>query len=109
MKTWSHPQIYRRVIFSIFVAFILLANPVLQAETIDPKIPAKTAPLQYTHVITEKTSYYLHGPQQAMPPQGSFKPGTKVILLQEMGSYTRVKSEDGIEAAVSTGSLQKIQ
>lgn len=85
-----------RIALSFFV--VLLLSAFLHA-----------GPQTYTHVIAAETSYYLHGPQQAMPPQGKFRPGTKVIIIQDMGSYVRVKSEDGIEAAVSAGSLKKVR
>ncbi len=91
----------RSLLLSILFIFVFFSTSLGRA--------GETKLTQYTHVIPKATSYYLQGPQQAMPPQGTFKPGTKVILLQNMGSYTRVKSEDGIEAAVSTESLQKIQ
>ncbi len=91
----------RSLLLSILFIFVFFSTSFVRA--------GETKPASYTHVIPKTTSYYLQGPQQAMPPQGSFKPGTKVILLQNMGSYTRVKSEDGIEATVSTESLQKIQ
>lgn len=93
------------------VLFFIIGISILKAETLSESKkspPTKTAP-SYSHVIVHDTTYYLNGPQQAMPPQGTFKAGTKVNIIQSMGSYTRVQSESGIEAAVSTHSLQKIQ
>ena len=63
----------------------------------------------FTHVLQRETEYYLDGPQQARPPDGTFRAGTKVMLLQESGSYSVVQTEDGITAYVSTASLQKIE
>ncbi|PIR20444.1 MAG: hypothetical protein COV45_06640 [Deltaproteobacteria bacterium CG11_big_fil_rev_8_21_14_0_20_47_16] len=92
------------IVLSLFVVVLLgsLLNAETQRGTPKPSIP-------YTHVVSYETQYYLHGPQQAMPPQGKFRPGTKVIIIQDMGSYVRVKSDNGIEAAVSAESLRKIQ
>ena len=62
----------------------------------------------FTHVIATDTPYYLSGPQQAWPPEGSLPAGTKVTLLEEAGSYCRIRSEDGLEAYVSIDSLQAL-
>jgi hypothetical protein len=62
----------------------------------------------FTHLVATDTEYYLSGPQQARPPDGTLPAGTKVTLLEEAGSYCRIRSEGGIEAYVSTGSLQSL-
>ena len=79
----------------------------LDKATID--LPEKTPPVKVTHVISSEATYYLDGPQQMRPPDGKFKMGTKVELVQENGSYSQVVSEDGIRAHVSTGSLKPIE
>ena len=63
----------------------------------------------FTHVVATDTEYYLSGPRQARPPEGTLPAGTKVTLLEEAGSYCRIRSEGGIEAYVSTDSLQALQ
>lgn len=63
----------------------------------------------YTHTITTDTKYYMSGPQQSRPPEGTFKAGTKVSLIQTSGSYSLVKSEDGVQAYVSSSSIEKIE
>ena len=63
----------------------------------------------FTHVVTLETEYYLDGPAQARPPDGSLEAGTKVALLEEAGSYCQVRTEDGIEAYISTDSLQPLE
>ena len=60
----------------------------------------------FTHTITIDTEYYTDGPQQARPPDGTMKAGTKVTLVEEAGSYCRVKSEDEIEGYVAVESLE---
>jgi uncharacterized protein YgiM (DUF1202 family) len=62
----------------------------------------------YRHVIAAEVEYYTSGPQQGRPPDGKFKAGTKVNVIQEAGSYTQVRSEDGIEAFVASDAIKKI-
>ena len=65
----------------------------------------------FTHVIAGlgEAHYYLTGPQQARPPEGKFKPGTRIKLLRNAGSYCVVQSETGITAHVATGALKLIK
>jgi hypothetical protein len=70
---------------------------------------AKEPSQVFTHLVASDTAYYLSGPQQASPPEGTLPAGTKVTLLEEAGSYCRIRSEDGIEAYVSTNSLQPLK
>ena len=65
----------------------------------------------FTHEIAGPfgTVYYLGGPQQARPPEGRFKPGTRVRLVRKNGSYSVVQSETGITAHVATGALKPIK
>ena len=64
----------------------------------------------FTHEIAGpfETVYYLGGPQQARPPEGKFRPGTRVRLIRNAGSYSVVQSETGITPHVSTGALKPI-
>ena len=63
----------------------------------------------FTHVIAfSGTHYYLTGPQQARPPDGTFVEGTRLALVRDSGSYSLVTSESGITAYVSTGSFRLI-
>jgi hypothetical protein len=61
----------------------------------------------FTHVATTDTEYYLSGPAQARPPEGTVKAGTRVRVLQEAGSYTRVETEDGITGYVASPSRRR--
>ena len=65
----------------------------------------------FTHEIGGpfETVYYLTGPQQARPPEGKFKPGTRIRLLRNAGSYSQVQSEGGVTAYVATGALKPIK
>ena len=83
------------------------------AEKRQPAIQANGQPAASnaapTHVITADTVYYMSGPQQARPPEGTFKAGTKVTLVQNAGSYSLVRSAGGVRAYVSTASLKAIE
>ena len=78
----------------------------LQEPAIDPP---GNVPVTVTHVIASEEAYYLDGPQQMRPPDGKFKTGTRVELVQDAGSYSVVVSEDGIRAYVSTGALKPVE
>jgi hypothetical protein len=64
----------------------------------------------FTHTIAGLggVHYYLGGPQQARPPEGKFKLGTRVKLVRKAGSYSIVQSETGITAHVATAALKPI-
>lgn len=62
----------------------------------------------FTHEITDSAEYYKDGPQQARPPDGTFKPGTKVTLVRRAGSYWLVRSERGIVAYVASEAVKEI-
>jgi type II secretory pathway pseudopilin PulG len=68
---------------------------------------ADTNSNSFSHVIATETEYYTTGPQQGRPPDGKFPAGTKVIILQEAGSYTQIRSKDGIEAYVSSDAIKE--
>ena len=64
--------------------------------------------LEWTHAIQREAEYYRNGPQQAQPPDGTFAAGTKVMLLEDRGSYSLVLSEGNVKAYVARASLVKI-
>lgn len=57
-------------------------------------------------VITE-TPYYIDGPQQGRPQDGTFKKGTKLKLITSAGSYALIESEEGIKAYVAVNDIDK--
>ena len=61
---------------------------------------------EYPHQIGSLAVYYTGGPQQGRPPDGEFEPGTRVKVLHHAGSYSMVRSADGIEAYVSAAAIQ---
>jgi len=77
--------------------------------SIQPDTRSAVTGTDLTHVITADTVYYMTGPQQARPPEGTFKAGTKVAIIQDAGSYSAVRSADGVQAYVSTASLRALE
>ena len=76
-------------------------------EGVAPSTAPATAPAQaFTHTLIRDEPYYLTGPQQGRPPEGTFKSGTKVKLLESAGSYSRVTAEDGTTAWVAAEALK---
>ena len=60
---------------------------------------------KFTHVISTETEYYTTGPQQGRPPGGKFSAGIKINVIREAGSYTLVRSENGVEVFVASDAL----
>lgn len=60
----------------------------------------------FSHLIATETEYYTTGPQQGRPPDGKFPAGTKVSIVEEVGSYVLVKSEGGVEAYVAADAIK---
>ena len=104
--------------------FVLLVVALLLGCTQEPAAPGPDAPPGperdpskgspaaeggFTHVLTVDAAYYTGGPQQARPPDGTLNAGAKVELIEDAGSYCRVRSEDGVEAYVDVGSLREIE
>ena len=83
---------------------LLLAAFVAPLEAAEPV--RSTGP-EFTHTITKETPYYLTGPQQGRPPEGKFGEGTRVRLLHEAGSFSQVRSENGVTAFVASGAIRR--
>jgi len=62
---------------------------------------------QFSHVIAAEAVFYTNGPQQSRPPDGTLPAGTKVNIVEEAGSYVRVRSSGGIDAYVAAGSVKQ--
>ena len=61
-----------------------------------------------THLVIQDAIYFKSAPQQDGSPDGGFRAGTKVTLVEDAGSYALVRSADGIEAYVSVTALQEV-
>ena len=63
------------------------------------------AEAEYPVQIGTATPYYTGGPQQGRPPEGQLWPGTPVRVLQDAGSYSLIRTADGIEAYIATAAI----
>lgn len=81
--------------------------PELKANSDEIKIVIDERPLHAAHVLSEAAEYYLTSPAQMTPADGTFPAGTKVTVVRDAGSYTLVRSADGIEAYVASGAIAK--
>ena len=63
------------------------------------------APADFTHVVQRDVDYYVGGPQQTRPPNGTFAKGTKVRLIKAAGSSAQVRSKEGVIGFVIADSL----
>ncbi|MCI0366284.1 MAG: hypothetical protein L0Y44_07590 [Phycisphaerales bacterium] len=61
----------------------------------------------FTHVVTKDTAYYIDGPQQARPQDGTLTVGTKVRLVESGSSYSLI--EKPVNGYVFTGDLQPLE
>ena len=75
------------------------------ADCQSKKHASKDAKPGISPVISCDTVFYRTGPQQAMPPDGKFKAGTRIEVIQEAGSYTLVRAQDGREGYVSADAI----
>lgn len=63
----------------------------------------------HTHLVVRKTPYYLTSPQQGLPPDGEWEPGTQVALLEEeSGSFHLVRGKDGVQGFVQADDIQPL-
>lgn len=92
------------------LAFFQLTTSCVQCHQVvrdnEALLPEKVS--QLTHVVTHATEYYVGGPQQARPADGTLEAGTLVSLEQQAGSYAKVLTEEGVRAFVATDALKEI-
>jgi hypothetical protein len=74
----------------------------------DEWLESSVSPSKFTHLVQRDVEYYLAGPQQARPPDGTWSAGSRVTLLREAGSYCLVRSAEGVEAYIATDALKAI-
>ena len=96
---------------SLVVLLLACMGLVACGEDAPPEEPDPAPPqAEWTHVVGDGGAvYYLTGPQQARPPEGTFPPGTKVRIVSEHGSYVRMESETGQTAYVSAGDVGPVK
>ena len=61
--------------------------------------------VRFNVTVRAGADYYLDGPQQARPADGSFQEPTVVRVVQDAGSYTLVESEDHLRVWVASSDL----
>ena len=88
--------------YQLYTAYVKEGPAADEANAPDKSTKAEP---EFTHVVVKSTLYYKGGPQQAQPPDGTFTAGTKVRLLRAAGSYSRVRSEGGIEGYVAAKAI----
>lgn len=55
----------------------------------------------FNAMITRDTPFFLDGPDQQTPPNGTFRRGTRVRLLSRHGSHVKVEAIGGTTGFVS--------
>lgn len=63
----------------------------------------------YTHVVTEETSFYENSPQQGYSADGTLKAGEKVKLKKNNSNYPEVELKNGKTVFVAAASLKSIE
>lgn len=61
-----------------------------------------------THSFTKDTPYFASKPVSGAAPAGTFKSGTKVIVLIPGAPYAKVLSADGVTAYASIDNLEPL-
>ncbi|MFO1092578.1 MAG: MG2 domain-containing protein [Planctomycetaceae bacterium] len=79
--------------------------PELKANSNEMKVIIEDRPAQEIATLKSDAEYYKASPAQMSPPDGTFPAGTKVTVIRRAGSYSLVRSADGIEAFVATDAL----
>lgn len=75
---------------------------------VPPQTKEKRGP-EPTHRVVAETVYYTTGPQQARAPDGKLKLGTQVTVLRKAGSYSQVRTADGLVAYVASDALKAVE
>jgi hypothetical protein len=67
-------------------------------------------PNQFTHEVRAEQPYYYDGPHQDAPPEGTFRAGTKVVLLEhDGGPVCRVADGRGLYVATAFDGLRRLR
>ena len=100
---------YNRLnILSLILAVLVVVSPIIfWAGCSQPQNPDESVP-KMTHIITADTPYYLNGPQQARPSDGTLKAGTQITVVENQGSYSVVRTKDGIKAHVASNTFKPL-
>ena len=124
-KHWKALMKWRFSLLFLEVIFLVGCQPDGQLPTADRSkyqslsvtAATKTSPtgnvltpdLDFPDIITSRSAYYINGPQQGRPADGTLAEGTRVRVVENSGSYSVVQTPDGIHAYVSTGAITKFR
>lgn len=80
-----------------------------QAEQQEEETPSRDGDAAtFSHVVAREAEYYVNGPQQGRPPDGTLPEGTRVNVVRDSGSYLVVRSEEGVEAYVAANAVEPL-
>jgi hypothetical protein len=91
----------------VFAVLLLVSPIIFWTGCSQPQNPGDSAQ-KMSHVITADTPYYLNGPQQARPPDGTLRAGTQITIVESQGSYSVVRTKDGMKAHVASDSFKPL-
>lgn len=85
-------------------------TPTVTGNATPPPVVASTLPPEkdMTHSFTKDTPYFADKPTASATPSGTFKAGTKVIVLIPGAPYAKVQSLDGVVAYASIDNLEPL-
>ena len=61
---------------------------------------------EWPHNIKFTTPYYTGSPAQARSPDGDLRTGTRVRIVEDIGSYVFVETADGVRGYVESGAVE---
>jgi hypothetical protein len=96
----------RRLVSVLLFAFFIVAHAAC-SQSPDGGQKSNSGE-KLTHVTTKDAPYYLSGPQQSSPPDGTLKAGTHITIVENKGSYSIVRTKDGIKAYVANDSFKAL-
>ncbi len=82
------------------------APPIIERAAISAAQPPVAGA---TYEFSTGTVYYSGDPARGHKPDGTFRRGTRVSLLHRAGTYSVVRSPDGLEAYVATHTLAPLE
>ena len=83
----------------------------VNTSTATPPVVVKTAMLpdkDMTHTLTADSPYFTSKPPKDAKPDGTFKAGTKVLVMIPGAPMSKVTAQDGVVAYTSTDNLQPL-
>jgi hypothetical protein len=88
--------------------FLLNLQPIKDAEKRDPRsgeYGIRAASDGFHHIALVDTPYHVNGPVPGRLPEGLFRAGTRVQVLEQADGHVRVETEDGVRSRVASDVL----